>query len=158
MELIPRFAKHFYTFKEVTSMTGVKPYVLRFWESEFVQITSETDDSGNKHYSKESVELINKIKSMLFDQKMSIQMVKARLESEVSPEEVNVVLNNIIDDGGVSITYEKRSQMRANQVNVEAPSQIYVTRAQNLSPVKKELEEILKKIEDLEKRYLSLNN
>ena len=40
MELLTRVQKAHYSFKEVTSLTGVKPYVLRFWETEFTQITA----------------------------------------------------------------------------------------------------------------------
>ncbi|MAX67423.1 MAG: MerR family transcriptional regulator [Bacteriovoracaceae bacterium] len=71
-----------YKFNEVTSLTAVKPYVLRFWESEFDQINPITLDSGQKIYSKSDIESIEKIKKLLFESKMSIQEVKAVFEKE----------------------------------------------------------------------------
>ena len=40
-----------YQFKELSSLTGVKPYVLRFWESEFEQISPSLGEDGTKTYS-----------------------------------------------------------------------------------------------------------
>ena len=83
--------KSSYQFNEVTSLTGVKPYVLRFWESEFTQISPILTDEGTKNYSKEDIEVIKQIKSLLFDEKLSIPQAKQVLgvvEEEVEEEVV----------------------------------------------------------------------
>lgn len=74
-------AKKNYYFNEVTSITGVKPYVLRFWESEFSQISPVTSEQGVKHYSQEDIESIKEIKNLLFNEKLSIPQAKLRLSS-----------------------------------------------------------------------------
>lgn len=75
--------KNEYKFKEVTSLTGVKPYVLRFWETEFVQIKPQIDEAGQKIYSGEDLEFVKKIKELLFAEKLSIPKAKALLDEQL---------------------------------------------------------------------------
>jgi DNA-binding transcriptional MerR regulator len=72
-----------YKINEVCGATGVKPYVLRFWESEFEDISPEVDDlTGQKLYAKTDLDTVFKIKEMLFEQKMSIDEAKFSLRRE----------------------------------------------------------------------------
>jgi len=71
--------KSTYKFNEVTSITGVKPYVLRFWESEFDQIDPRMNDHGQKFYGSEDLAVIQKIKTLLFENKLSIPEAKLQL-------------------------------------------------------------------------------
>lgn len=94
--------KNHYKFNEVTSLTGVKPYVLRFWETEFAQIKPELSESGQKVYSQSDIDIIQKIKKLLFEDKLSIPEVRGILDSEPEPEEVlpmeeGEVINRSID-------------------------------------------------------------
>ncbi len=77
-----------YAFKELSSLTGIKPYVLRFWESEFEQIAPTMSADGRKVYSEEDKQSIETIKELLFGQKLSIQEAKAELDRALS-EAVN---------------------------------------------------------------------
>jgi DNA-binding transcriptional MerR regulator len=70
-----------FKFQELTPITGVKPYVLRFWEAEFDEIDPVTSDSGQKLYARKDVEAILTIKRLLFEQKLSIQEAKESLKS-----------------------------------------------------------------------------
>ena len=63
---------------EVCGFTGVKPYVLRFWETEFDSISPVVSSSGQKLYEQSDVEAILEIKKLLFDDKMTVE--QARLE------------------------------------------------------------------------------
>jgi len=83
--------KSTYKFNEVTSITGVKPYVLRFWESEFGQIQPAFSEDGQKFYGKDDVELIGQIKVLLFEEKMSIPEAKKHLAEELKKVEVQRV-------------------------------------------------------------------
>lgn len=79
-----------YAFKELSSLTGIKPYVLRFWESEFEQIAPTMSADGRKVYSEEDKQSIETIKELLFGQKLSIQEAKAELDRALS-EAVNLL-------------------------------------------------------------------
>ncbi|MFP5458646.1 MAG: MerR family transcriptional regulator [Bacteriovoracia bacterium] len=87
--------KSAFKFGELTSITGVKPYVLRFWETEFEEIQPVLGEDGQKVYSRVDVELILKIKSLLFDGKMSLLEAKSALKNPT-------VLESYTEDSVVS--------------------------------------------------------
>jgi DNA-binding transcriptional MerR regulator len=70
-----------FKFQELTPITGVKPYVIRFWETEFEDIAPVTSDSGQRLYARKDVEAIFKIKKLLFEEKMTIQEAKIAIKS-----------------------------------------------------------------------------
>jgi DNA-binding transcriptional MerR regulator len=70
-----------FKFQELTPITGVKPYVIRFWETEFDDIAPVTSDSGQKLYARKDVEAIFKIKKLLFEEKMTIPEAKIAIKN-----------------------------------------------------------------------------
>lgn len=70
-----------FKFQELTPITGVKPYVIRFWETEFPEIDPVNSDSGQKIYARKDVEAIFKIKKLLFDEKMTIAEAKLAIKN-----------------------------------------------------------------------------
>lgn len=75
-----------FKFQELTPITGVKPYVIRFWETEFDEIDPIDSDSGQKLYARKDVEAILRIKKLLFEDKLSIQEAKFALRSGESED------------------------------------------------------------------------
>ena len=71
--------------EEVCELTGVKPYILRFWESEFDQICPLTSSSGQKIYEHKDIVNIAKIKELLVGQKISIEKAKKSLTQGKRP-------------------------------------------------------------------------
>ena len=72
--------KSSFKINEVCALTGVKSYVLRFWESEFTEIAPLTSSSGQKLYEHRDIEAILLIKKLLFDDKMTIERAKAEMK------------------------------------------------------------------------------
>lgn len=68
-----------FKFQELTPITGVKPYVIRFWETEFPEIAPINSENGQKLYARKDVEAILKIKKLLFEEKLSIPEAKAKM-------------------------------------------------------------------------------
>lgn len=68
-----------FSFNEVCSLCDIKPYVLRFWESEFSQIDPVTNESGQKIYDLTDIYNVVAIKELLFKQKLTIPKVKFML-------------------------------------------------------------------------------
>jgi DNA-binding transcriptional MerR regulator len=68
-----------FRFQELSELTGVKPYILRFWETEFPEISPQVESDGQKLYSSKDFEIVLKIKKLLYDKKMSIQEAKGSL-------------------------------------------------------------------------------
>lgn len=73
--------KSFFKQDEVCSITGVKPYVLRFWETEFEEISPVVSMTGQKLYEHKDIEAILKIKTLLFDQKLSVDKARQLLKN-----------------------------------------------------------------------------
>lgn len=67
-----------YSFKEISSITNVKPYVLRFWETEFDEINPTANELGEKYYSEKDVQAIERVKKLLFEDKLSIPDAKLK--------------------------------------------------------------------------------
>lgn len=64
--------KLYFKIGEVTSITDLPAYVLRFWESEFPVLSPKRTDSGQRLYRKTDVESILKIKHLLYEKKFTI--------------------------------------------------------------------------------------
>ncbi len=71
--------KLYFKIGEVSDIAGVPAYVLRFWESEFKRIRPKRTESGQRLYRKTDIELILKIKHLLYDKKFTIQGAKRHL-------------------------------------------------------------------------------
>ena len=64
--------KIFFKIGEVCDIAGVEPYVLRFWETEFPNLAPEKTKSGHRIYRKKDVEMILKIKELLYQKGFTI--------------------------------------------------------------------------------------
>lgn len=76
--------KLYFRIKEVTEITGLAAYVLRFWESEFPAIRPKRTESGQRLYRKSDIETILKIKYLLYEKKFTIQGARKHLKSKYS--------------------------------------------------------------------------
>lgn len=72
--------KSSFKINEVCALTGVKSYVLRFWESEFTEIAPLVSSAGLKLYEHKDIEAILLIKKLLFEDKLSIERAKAEMK------------------------------------------------------------------------------
>lgn len=79
METLEIPNKSMFKLNEVCGLTGVKPYVLRFWESEFTEIDPIISSSGQKMYEAKDIQAIANLKNLLFEEKMNIEQAKAEL-------------------------------------------------------------------------------
>ena len=66
-------SKLYYSIKEVSEMTELKPYVLRYWESEFPSLKPTKNKAGNRTYKKHDIQVILDIKVLLYDKKFTIK-------------------------------------------------------------------------------------
>ncbi len=73
---------------EVCGFTGVKPYVLRFWETEFDAINPIVSSSGQKLYEQRDVEAILAIKKLLFEDKLTVEQARLQMSTSFCPDQV----------------------------------------------------------------------
>lgn len=73
----------FYSLQEVSAQCGLAPYILRYWELHFPELTA--DDSKPKHmYNASDISLINRIKTLLYVEHLTIEQAKGRLKQEMA--------------------------------------------------------------------------
>ena len=121
--------KLYYSIGEVSEITGLKQYVLRYWETEFSQLSPSKNRAGNRNYKEFDVNLILEIKDLLYKRKFTIKGAKQHLKdkhenSDQVKDETNVLKMSTSDD---------------------------TVLLNELKNIKKGLNEILKTIEDLKK-------
>ena len=71
--------KLYFRIGEVAQMAGVRPSVLRFWETEFAFLKPDKSTSGQRLYDKREVELILLVRQLLYDEKFTIEGVRQRI-------------------------------------------------------------------------------
>jgi DNA-binding transcriptional MerR regulator len=80
--------KLYYSISEVSRITGLEQYVLRYWETEFPELKPAKNRAGNRIYTNKDIKLIMHIKQLLRDEKYTIEGAKQILK-EFTPEPDN---------------------------------------------------------------------
>jgi DNA-binding transcriptional MerR regulator len=73
--------KLYFRIGEVSRLAGVKPYVLRFWETEFSSLGPKKSGKGHRLYRRKDVELVLEIKRLLYEKRYTIEGARKFLES-----------------------------------------------------------------------------
>lgn len=90
----------YYSIAEVSRITGLKAYVLRYWETEFRELRPAKNRAGNRIYRKSDIRLLFVIKRLLYYEKFTIEGARQKLQYIKKS-----------DDGQLSLTlYEAKSQ------------------------------------------------
>ncbi len=74
--------KETYKIGQAAELLGLEPYVLRFWESEFPQLKPLRTPKGQRLYSQEHLRLLKLIKKLLYEDRLTIDGAKMRLEEQ----------------------------------------------------------------------------
>jgi DNA-binding transcriptional MerR regulator len=77
--------KLYFRIGEVAELLGVEPYVLRYWESEFPALSPKKSGAGHRLYRRKDVELLLRIKELLYEKRFTIQGARQWLQSEGRP-------------------------------------------------------------------------
>lgn len=78
--------KLYFKIGEVAKIVGVKPYVLRYWESEFAVIKPGKTRSSHRLYRRKDVETLLRIKDLLHARRFTIEGARRQLKMEASGE------------------------------------------------------------------------
>ena len=68
--------KMYYSISEVCGETGLEQHVLRYWETEFPNLKPKKNRAGNRAYRRKDIELIKRIKYLLYEKQFTIQGAK----------------------------------------------------------------------------------
>src|SRR5579885_1301291 len=78
--------KLYFRIGEVARLAGIKPYVLRFWETEFPSLGPRKSGTGHRLYRRKDVELVLEIKRLLYEKRYTIEGARKMLESRGKTE------------------------------------------------------------------------
>ncbi|MEQ1945569.1 MAG: MerR family transcriptional regulator [Bryobacteraceae bacterium] len=78
--------KLFFRIGEVSRLAGIKPYVLRFWETEFPALGPKKSGTGHRLFRRKDVELVLEIKQLLYEKRFTIEGARKFLETRSKPE------------------------------------------------------------------------
>lgn len=76
--------KKYYSIGEAGRLTGLEPYVLRFWESEFDELSPEKNKSGRRVYRQKDIDIVLLLKKLLHEKKFTIEGAKKVLRDNSS--------------------------------------------------------------------------
>ena len=73
--------KLYFRIGEVSRLAGIKPYVLRFWETEFPSLGPKKSGKGHRLYRRKDVELVLEIKRLLYEKRYTIEGARKFLDT-----------------------------------------------------------------------------
>lgn len=76
--------KLYFKIGEVSELLGLEPYVLRYWETEFPQLTPKKSGTGHRLYRRKDVELLLRIKHLLYEKRFTIEGARQSLQARPS--------------------------------------------------------------------------
>ena len=154
--------KLYYKIGEVCQYTDTQPYVLRFWESEFPLLAPDKNRSGQRIYSREDIDLVFRIKALLYDEEYTIAGARKRLEQEDGGEPGEAAPKASKRSGGRTSKSgaSGKAELRAirKRATFEEPRPAEVTRpATPTAPAarneSKEIESLERRLADMEQRW-----
>ena len=111
--------KLYYSISEVSKITDLEQYVLRYWESEFEQLNPSKNRAGNRIYTNRDIKLILYIKKLLRDERYTIEGAKQVLASYVVENETGEQLELISPDASAAAPQQKEPENRLRTEMIE---------------------------------------
>ena len=104
--------KRYYRIGEVSRITGVKPYVLRYWESEFRWMAPQKSRSKQRLYRKRDIDMILLIKKLLYEQRFTIAGARKKLRE--------LGVGNALESGKLSLETGHSARYRSIRDELQA--------------------------------------
>ena len=113
--------KLYYSIGEVSKITELKQYVLRYWETEFKQLSPVKNKAGNRTYRQKDIDIILKIKDLLYNQKFTIDGARHVLSMPSSVEPVQTSEQVLVEsnDVDIKILQKIRTELKSILDNVK---------------------------------------
>ena len=84
--------KLYYSISEVSDLVGVKPHVLRYWETQFKMLRPRKGRGGARMYKKRDIEVLFDIKQLLYDQRFTIAGARRKILDDKHDEKDQIEL------------------------------------------------------------------
>jgi DNA-binding transcriptional MerR regulator len=96
-----------YTIGEVSRLADLKTFVLRYWEAEFPMLQPTKDDAGRRVYRQEDVDMVFRIKRLLYDEGFTIAGARRRLREKGAADDTSPRGTNHSADGASQLLSRK---------------------------------------------------
>lgn len=89
--------REYYSIGEVCEMAGLKPHVLRYWETQFRELSPSKNRAGNRVYRAREIKIIELVKLLLYEEKYTIDGARRKLEKLREEGELEDVARRALD-------------------------------------------------------------
>lgn len=89
--------QEFFSIGEVCDLTGLKPHVLRYWESQFRFLSPAKNRSGKRVYQRREIELIMLVKQLLYTEKYTIDGARQKVDQHRRSGALRPAARNALD-------------------------------------------------------------
>ena len=115
----PRVKKLYYSIGEVSALTDLKAYVLRYWQTEFSQLNPPKNRAGNRTYRQKDIDVILNIKDLLYKKKYTIEGARSNISGHkrTPVEKKQITKQKSIDE---------KQQVILNKIQKELDSIIHI--------------------------------
>ena len=93
----PKVKKLYYSIGEVSELTKLKAYVLRYWETEFSKLKPPKNRAGNRTYRQKDIDMILNIKDLLYNKKFTIDGARSVISGKASAPEMSMNVQSFND-------------------------------------------------------------
>lgn len=137
--------KLYYSISEVSKITDLEQYVLRYWESEFEQLKPSKNRAGNRIYTNKDIKLILYIRQLLREERYTIEGAKQVLKAWSPEGEVGQQLT-LLPDAKLEVAAQPAQPVAAPEAAAPIPQVAEPALREDLLEVKAFLEEILNRL------------
>lgn len=128
--------KLYFKIGEVSDLVGVKAYVLRYWESEFKEISPVKSQANQRLYRRRDVEMLLRVRQLLYRERYTISGAKKVLKQEFT--------------GSIGVVMEPKEEIKQLDFGLESKNKINVDikleAVDTLKKILREMQESLKQI------------
>src|SRR5260221_11992821 len=78
--------KLYFRIGEVARLAGIKPYVLRFWETDFPSLSPRKSGTGHRLYRRKEVELVLEFKLLLYEKRFTVEVTRTFMVTRVQAD------------------------------------------------------------------------
>lgn len=105
----PIAKKAYYSIGDVCDLSGLKPHVLRYWETQFDVLRPTKNRAGNRVYKPKDIELILLVKHLLYEKRFTIDGARQKLTDMRSSGELKAARQEIL---GPDFLQQVKSELR----------------------------------------------
>lgn len=104
--------KEYYSMGEVSDIVGLRPHVLRYWESQFPVLNPSKNRSGNRVFQKKEIKLVLLVKHLLYQEKYTIDGARQKLDQLRRGGELKAAAQTVLDPETIALLREEIEEVR----------------------------------------------